>query len=268
MNQLTINQVVIWGHKLHSHTYSYINYGFFKAFEHLGYKILWLDNDSDISVIDLNNTLFITEGLVDKKIPIIEECYYILHNCDMDKYRWKDINILILQVYTKECLRRNIKKLDNCIYYEAVSDHCEFPTIYMPWATELLPYEIDENIKNIEKNVLNKTSNSLNFVGMLTNEWLSVQLFCTFNNINFNPVGGFSDNNIDSIENQKLIQNSYIAPSIQTRCQVDKGYIPGRIFKHISYGKMGITNNITVAELFNGNIIYNDDILKTLELGM
>ena len=34
--QNSIKQVVIWGHKLHTHTHSYIHYGFYKAFNKLG----------------------------------------------------------------------------------------------------------------------------------------------------------------------------------------------------------------------------------------
>lgn len=83
---LEIKQVVLWGHKLHSHTHSYIHGAFVKAFEYKGYKTLWLDNNDNINNIDFNNSLFITEGQVDKNIPIRNDCYYVLHNCDGSKY--------------------------------------------------------------------------------------------------------------------------------------------------------------------------------------
>jgi hypothetical protein len=101
-----IKQVVLWGHKLHSHTHSYIHNAFYIAFKHLGYKTLWLDNkdnyetkdfsqplflneNNEINTIDFTNTLFITEGQVDQNIPILSTAYYILHNCNMDKYSSK-----------------------------------------------------------------------------------------------------------------------------------------------------------------------------------
>jgi hypothetical protein len=37
------------------------------------------------------------------------------------------------------------------------------------------------------------------------------------------------------------------------------GYIPCRIFKNISFGQLGITNSKSVYELFDGNLIYNDN---------
>ena len=269
MNQINISQVVLWGHKLHTSQHSYIHYGFYKALQEFGYIILWLDNDDNVTNIDFSNSLFITEGQVDKNIPIIDNCYYVLFNCDLTKYKWKDIKVLLLRVYTKECERNvRLKKLDNYIYYEYASIYNEFATLYMPWATDLLPYEIDENIKNID-DILDNSKKDVNFVGTFTNEQSCVRFFCILIDLKFNKFGGeFNKTNVGFKTHQYLIQNSYIAPAIQTEFQVHHGYIPCRIFKNISYGKMGITNSLAVAEFFNGNLIYNSDILKTLALGV
>jgi hypothetical protein len=269
-NKQKIKQVVLWGYKLDTHTYSYIYYGFFKAFEYLGYNTLWLDEKSDISKIKFINTLFITEGHVDINIPVITGCSYILHNCDLTKYTTKNINILLLQAYNKDCISKyNIKQINKYTYYEPVSKWCKYPVIYMPWATDLLPHEIDENINKLKNNQNNQNNTRiLNFVGTNTDEWINVKMFCLVNDIHFTSTGGLYGNKVNSKTHQELIQKSYIAPAVQTTSQVDNGYIPCRIFKNISYGKMGITNNNSVAELFNGNIIFNPDIFKTLELGI
>src|SRR5690242_2068942 len=79
-HSLPIKQVVIWGHKLHSHTHSYIHEGFYRGFLHLGYKTVWLDDTDDLSGIDFTQTLFITEGQVEKNLPVRNDCFYILHN--------------------------------------------------------------------------------------------------------------------------------------------------------------------------------------------
>ena len=114
-----------------------------------------------------------------------------------------------------------------------------------------------ENIKNLE-NIISKSNLSnpkINFVGMMTNEWGLVSQYSKKNNIIFNANGGTfnleSDKNKTIEENMKLIQESIIAPSVQTEWQVNNLYIPCRIFKNISYGKMGLTNNPAVNELFN-----------------
>lgn len=60
----------------------------------------------------------------------------------------------------------------------------------------------------------------------------------------------------------KFIQDAYIAPALQFKWQVDKEYIPCRIFKNISYGKMGITNNSAVNNIFGNKLIYDKDLEK------
>lgn len=262
---MDIKQVVIWGHKLHTHTHSYIHNAFFKTFTHLGYKTIWLDNNDKINNIDLSRTIFLTEGQVDNNIPIREDCYYILHNCNMDKYRTiPKRNTLVINVFTKDVMKRNHTKIGDFIYYNQSINNTEHSILYMPWATDLLPEEINNNILNLY-NI--KIKNEINFVGMGTPEWDIVKEFCNINNITYNSIGGFQ-NNIDVLSNQTLIQQSLVAPAIQTKWQVDNGYIPCRIFKNISYGKMGVTNSETVFELFRKSIIYHPNINKCLKIAI
>lgn len=138
-----VKNVVLWGHKLHSHTHSYIHWRFSRAFQHLCYNVYWLDNSDNVTDLDLSNSLFITEGQVDQKITIRNDCYYIIHNWKPDKYRQLLTagRAIILQVYTHDCLKRNEPTLAFCFHYDLKQ-----PIIYMPWATDLLPDEI-ENIK-------------------------------------------------------------------------------------------------------------------------
>jgi hypothetical protein len=69
-------------------------------------------------------------------------------------------------------------------------------------------------------------------------------------------------------ENIDLIQRSLISPALQDDLQVQYKYIPCRIFKNISYGKMGLTNNEFVYELLNKKIIYNSDIRELFIKGI
>lgn len=261
-----IKKVIIWGHKLHSHTHSYIHFGFFKAFKYLNYDTYWFDKNDDISNFDFTGSLFLTAGQVDDNIPLRTDCYYILHNVNQDKYKkLNNNNILIIQVFTKDCLKRNEKKIDNCMHYTKTTNNNDFSILYFPWPTDLLPYEIDNNINNLD-NI--KTTNNIYFIGSGTPEVNEIKHFCDNNNLKFIKIGGFDKNNISTELNNKYISESIIAPAIQTKWQVDNGYIPCRIFKNISYGKMGITNNITVYNLFENKIIYNSDIEKSLKLGL
>ena len=258
-----IQQVVLWGHKLHSHTHSYIHNAFYIAFKHLGYKTLWLDNNDDISNIDFSNTLFITEGQVDQNIPILKTAYYVLHNCNMDKYSiLPEENYMILQVYTNDVINKhNATEID-----KSTLTYFKGKTLYMPWATDLLPEEINRNIEKV-KNREFKIENMISFVGSLTRPWLYVKHFCENNNIRFECYGGNS-RNLSVEDNISLTQQSILAPAFQDDWQSQNGYIPCRIFKNISYGKMGITNNPTVYQLYNREILFDNNIFNSLQKGL
>lgn len=252
---LPFSKVVLWGHKLHSHTHSYIHYAFHKAFKSLGYDTYWFDANDDVRNVDFSNSLFITEGQVDRNIPLRDDCRYILHNCDQAKYKplFEKKNCMILQVYTHDVLSRDVTKIEDCLYIENNA-----PVLYMPWATDLLPDEIDAIKKTIPTI---KREHKIYFVGSYMGggfdnraQYDALNRACQELGVSFEQV-----RNVSAEENIDLIQRSFIAPTLQGKWQCDVGYIPCRIFKNISYGQPGITNSKTVYELFNKKIVYNSD---------
>lgn len=254
-NLASFNKVIIWGHKLHSHTHSYIHNAFYRTFKHLGYDTYWFDNKDDVQRFDFSNSLFITESQVDANIPLREDCNYILHNCDQAKYK-KLIDqgkCCTLQVYIDDVATRNVTKLDDCIYYDLAGK-----IIYMPWATDLLPDEIDAMKQKIARI---KKEKRVYWIGTLgdgkygnSSEVRPFQRACKKERVSFNHKRAVSVE-----ENINYIQRSYMAPTLVGAWQKEVGYIPCRIFKNISYGQMGITNSKTVWELFKRKIVYNPD---------
>lgn len=250
------NKIIIWGHKLHSHTHSYIHYGFNKAFKAMGYETYWLDNKDDISKIDFSNSLFITEGQVDQKMPRRSDCIYILHNCDAKNYPTVPQNRLLnMEVYTNNSENYNFTKLADCIFYST-----KHRTIHLPWATDLLPHEIDQ-IK--QQTTLKKNTKEIPFIGSyMGNKFNNVtqwQQFAIAAKKYGYPFRHYAATSRSMEENQSIIQQAYLAPAIQGKWQCEVGYIPCRIFKNISYGQIGITNNPTVYKLFNQMIVFNSD---------
>lgn len=265
MIQNDIRRVVLWGHKLHTHTHSYIHYGFEKAFRHLGYSTLWYDNDDDVSSIDFSNSLFITEGSVSKNIPIRNDCYYIAHNCDNKFGVLPKNRVLTLQVFTTDVYKYETKIAEKYPLCHYMSD-----CLFAPWATDLLPHEINENIESVKNNLfVPKTSKMVsNFVGYHISIWDEFRNECAKFGITLNSYGGYSGKNLESDINKKLIQDSIIAPALQSEWQVKYGYIPCRLFKNISYGKMGMTNSKIVSELFDNKIIYYQNINTLIRKGL
>ena len=249
------SKVVIFGHPLHSHTHSYIHNAFYRAFKHLGYATYWFDNNTDVSNFDFSNSLFITEGQVDGKIPLRDDCTYILHNCYDEKYGslFAKNRCIRLQVYTDDVLSRNLDKIEECIYYD-IPSKC----LYMPWATDLLPQEIDANKPATP---FNYQSNRIAWVGSIggerfgnINEIAPFKAACHENEIYFDHACNRSVE-----DNIALVKNSYMAPTLVGTWQHEVGYVPCRIFKNISYGQFGLTNSPRVYELFEHKIVHNND---------
>jgi hypothetical protein len=250
---MKFSKVIIWGHLLHSHTHSYIHAAFYKAFQYLGYETYWLDNTlKNKTCMNFDNCLFLTECQVDSFLPINKNCKYILHNNDKTKFLDIIDNVVCMQVYTNDVINRDNKI--NEYTYLSPDNKC----LYQPWATDLLPEEVDKEISNLGNQTKEKT---IYWVGTIgggqfgnINEINGFKNACLKNGINFEHKSGASDE-----EHKKLIQKSYLAPQISGTWQVEKGYIPCRIFKNISYGQYGITNSKKVQEIFDGQLIYNLD---------
>lgn len=270
------NKVIVWGHKLGdprlSNTFSFIHDSWIKTFKYMNYETLWLDNSDDISNINFDNCLFLTEGQVDQNMPVNNTSKYVLHNCNLEKYQEIIENCVNLQVYTKDCLPRNVQKLDEPLtYYQPEPDNetlqhgCNNRTLYQTWATNLLPNEIDvsqliKNTHNISKH------NKLYWVGSICDgehgnkeEITELAISCAKNSISF------IHSKLPNDKQLQAIQLSKISPAIQGHWQVDKHYVPCRVFKNISFGRMPATNNEIINELFDNKIIYNKDIGKLVE---
>lgn len=276
---MTFNKVIVWGHKLGdprlSNTFSFIHDSWNKTFSYLGYETLWLDNNDDISNINFDNCLFLTEGQVEQNMPVNNTSKYVLHNCNLDKYNSIISNCLNLQVYTKDCLTRNVQKMDEPLTcYQPEPDNetlqhgCNNRTIYQTWATNLLPHEIDA-VDLIKKTHNVTKHNKLYWVGSICDgeqgnitELQELTLACTKRNISFVHA------KLPNDKQSQAIQLSKISPAIQGHWQVDKHYVPCRVFKNISFGRMPLTNNKIVSEIFDDKIIYDSNIENLIEEGI
>ena len=129
----------------------------------------------------------------------------------------------------------------------------------------MFPEEIDRNIILLDTL---KTTNTVSFIGTPTPETDTLSRFCHDQNLHLIVKGGALNEKMSVKDNQDCIQESIIAPSLQSEWQVEHGYIPCRIFKNISYGKMGITNNAFVNELFDHKLLYDSDVTKCLSMGL
>ena len=137
----------------------------------------------------------------------------------------------------------------------------------MPWATDLLPYEIDQIKKELSSIKKDKVAR---FIGTCwggthgnIDKADQFRRACDEYGIPFEVTGGWQCGmDVDPEKNIDLIKKAYLAPTLVGQWQCENGYIPCRIFKNISYGQFGITNSETVYKLFNKKIVYNQDPYK------
>lgn len=250
---------IVWGHEHYSHTHSYIHYGYFKAAQSLGWDVEWLINTKE-NALKLGNTdefLFFTEGQVDSYMPINSKSFYILHNCDSKKYESIPVkNKLNLGVYVNYRILKNTIPLENKLFHYWQED---INMLYMPWATDILPDEINENIKNLDR----KNNGKVVFLGSCwggyhgnIDELTNLSNGCKKINLPFDLIQTQKINQEESI---KILQDAFITPSVVGRWQKEVGYIPCRIFKTISYGQLGVTNSKEAFEIINKLGVYNPD---------
>jgi hypothetical protein len=253
-------KVVIWGHHLHSHTHSYIHYGFERAFKALGHDVYWLGDDDDVSGFDFSNSLFLTEWQVDDKIPIRKDCKYVLHNCDrpggFERYAPVADRCLNLKKFSKyeEDLPRGAEKIGPYVLFEPATN-----TLIQPWATDLLPDEI--NFHDAGIGVESQGKKRCVFIGSYgEGEYgnrSEIDPFvdeCKKLGMEFVLKGSVSHE-----ENKSMIADGYICPALVGAWQARFGYIACRVFKNISYGKMGVTNSWEQHDLFEGKLVWNPD---------
>ena len=287
------DKVVIWGYPLHSHTHSYIHYGWYRAFKHLGYETYWFNDNDYPNDFVFKKILFITEGYADKKIQLDASNIYCVHMCiNPEKYVSDGVNARCIDIRynvksIKDCnynysldeeIRNNIaKQISSVSYYQKLHDNSgiscsnnkklEYEAFYTAWATDLLPHEFNESDIDIKK------ENSIYWVGSIgQGNYLNILKFkqsCDTHKPKINFI--YNDpwkTPLDHNKCKELMQKSYITPDIRGSgdkhkiangetgdCHKDTGYLPCRIFKAISYGCLGITNSKAVRDLF-----INDDI--------
>ena len=251
-----MSKVVIWGHKYNNHTHGRIHSSYFKAFKNLGYETYWLDDRDDVYGFNFENCIFLTEDQSQKKIPLIKSSKYILHHTKIDKYIDNGLNFINLANYLSDC-QKGLSPYHKGNTVEKINDYCFFDnktnTIYQPWATDLTK----EEINNISP-IISVGTDLINYVGVSHDNRKEISSFsnkCSLEGKKFNIISNVSDN-----DNKKLIRESYLSVDIRGPWHKECGYLPCRVFKNISYGRLTGTNSKHVKEIFGDYVVYSENV--------
>ena len=243
-----MNKVIIWAHKLHTSTHSYVQNGYYRAFKKLGWETHWVDT-TDVDSVDVSNSVIFVEDSVKRGMPIRKDCKYITHHLPTQE--------LVDQGIPYE----NIIKLGNYLPQEEIHEKVADLTywdestrsIYQCWGTDLLPDEIntDDYVEFIP------TRKKVNYVAMLYEQgpWWAQEFANIMNEKHQVQFDVYTQNASDE-ENRNLIRSSFLCPDFRSDWHLQCGYIPCRMFKNISYGRITGTNSPLVKRALGDHIVF------------
>lgn len=265
---LNTNKFVVWGLRNTGYnTFRHIQEAWYRAlkFKFPDREVLWIDDRTpDLDKIDFSNSLFLSVNVADLRLlPKRKDCFYVIHNTDEStKELFGDISQYGYMNYGMHVSTNNPGNDIEVGYemYLSLQEHEKYTCVTLRWGTDLFPNEIEKN----KALIFNPESKEINFVGTVyENVHGPFRRACLENGINFNTYGGYTGQAPLSIEeNIWMVRASHFAPAIGDKYHAQVGYIPCRVYKNISYGRMPIINNKYAQEAFKGRLIHNDDTYK------
>lgn len=282
MKNIKYKKIIIWGYPLYSHTHSYVHNAYYKAFKSLGYDVYWFHDNDYPKDFDFNNCLFIGEGFADKNLPLNQSsCYFIMYSPSPKKYEgvgeYYDVRMAAenfkdhIQEYSLD--KTKVQKIGPACYFEPKTNtkiHVknnyidytidDYNKVYISWATNLLPEEINYEDINL------KRDNVIHFCGSISadgvchnyNNFKPFIEACNQNNIQFIYNNPWS-NPLSDDEVKRRMQQSILGVDIRGPEHLKNKLLTCRVFKNISYGHLGLTNSTEMYKELEGNCIYNSD---------
>jgi hypothetical protein len=282
---IPVKKIVIWGHKLESKdTFSFVHYGLERAARCMGFPTMWLDEKDNLSGIDLSSALFISEGKC-WKIPVRKDCWYIIFNYNSSVNNLSDAfadgRALVYQCWNgRGCeAYEKLEKLGEMTYLDQKGK-----TLHLPWATDRLPPEIEEMKTRLSEPLIRRCAfvGSMNWSGPpfdMDKQWNPFIAAAEKNKVpfvhgrdrRFGHMGKTVAHEVsipDPEEAVKFVFSSLLAPAVQGHWQCEVGHLADRIFKNLSCGKMGITNNPYVNKVLGEHCVFCEDTEKLFYMAM
>lgn len=267
------NRVVIWGHRpnklnqrlgkfLPPHTHSYIHQNYFKAFKFLGLETYWINEASSLDESLLKNAIVFTEDQVDENLVVNQSSIYITHHSTKSKYLEDGVRRINLCNFVMDLLDGEsynypggtVERIDDVTFFDSAN-----MALYQPWATDLLPSEFSSTVRN----PLQFESKALNYVGTTNHDGLAsrfakLKKAAKSHNLNFKAYRGVSDEKAI-----RLVQESAFAFDLRGDWHLERGYIPCRIWKAMSYGRLISSNSMKLKAVMGDRVNFqvNEELL-------
>lgn len=257
---LGIRRIVIWGLKTsYDDTYRFIHLGFFSTLKKLGVPVIWVDDILSNQPSIGEGDLIISSNRSMQFMPISPKIKYCLHNPEQ-KYR-DQLNLdqyVLLQVMTNERFieKKTLNTEVNFRLRGLASYDSKCNVLHQSWGTPLLESEfykpIDFPLKKSEYFVGTIWDNDL---GQGNEKIIPIyKSALKREGINFYHVKGAPE-----ALNPTYIRHSAIGTSIVGNWQRENGYTPCRLFKSVSYGRLGSINSILTKNQYPW-VVANENI--------
>lgn len=269
---IEINKVVIWGLRDSCDTMKFVMDGFFKAWKHLNYDVYWVNSIEELESnnIDFSKCLvWYATPFSRSPPPIKKDNFYVGHNTD--DFEKEVINKIGKQHYLKHSIWATtvLNKDDIQLNQKHSIFNISKNMVIFPWATNLLPNKIDENIKNLENVEIKPICGHIGTTnGSYAEPYRLFGQELKKYNIPLSQGGPGSSGFVPENEMVKFLKSCMIVPALQFEWQRDVKYVPCRLFKSISYGKMGITNNMEAHKFFDEKLLYSDNLKELAKMSV
>jgi hypothetical protein len=265
---MPINRVVIWGHrpktslgigryKIQSHTHSYIHSGYFRAFKLLGFETIWIDKPSQLPAGFESNHIFFTEGQVDDKLPISKKNLYVTHHSSPGKYSELGGNWIKLHNFVTDLLEGDsysypggkVEKLDSVTFWDDANR-----ALYQPWATDLFPSDVKEF-----RPLLGSDSSQINYVGTINHDGIEPKFKVFKQRAQSSGYRVRVHSGVSDEKARALVRDSAICLDIRGAWHLQRGYIPCRLWKILSYGRVATSNSAKLLSIFGNRVTFETE---------
>ncbi|MCS6798186.1 MAG: hypothetical protein NZ898_06615 [Myxococcota bacterium] len=302
LDALGVRRVIVHGYRRPRHTHHWIQLALYRALREasrqLGtFDVAWRDNRDALRASECEDTLFVANANVDRpdaNLPLHPRAWYLVHDhapgrLSLERYAplVRAGRCVFFEVFRGRPADASWEPIADEPLHWVRADRTR---AVLTWATDLLPAQIDANIDRVRRAPRSRPdARTVCFVGSVwrsnETELREVVAFCARHGLRFEQWGGYvargrgerwpgevviHATDVSPEQNAQLVREALLAPAIQGRAQmphcVDVGnYVPCRIFKNLSYGAWGVTNNATVQRLFDGRLVHDEQVPALLE---
>lgn len=138
-----------------------------------------------------------------------------------------------------------VERIDDVTFFDSRNS-----ALYQPWATDLMPGQE----KAFQPLVVGLSTKELNYIGTTNHDGLKPKFHALkdvarLHGLNFRAFKGKSDE-----ETRRLVRSSSFAFDLRGQWHLERGYIPCRIWKSMSYGRAVSSNSISLETVFRNRV--------------